>query len=316
MPSPLEGENNTTPAPREPGAQVPAGPRQIDLHRLELRFAATRIVNAAAVRLLTESIRERGQLVPCIAAGAADGGALVLIDGYRRVSALVRVGADTALVQCWHCPVGQALAQLLAQSRSRSFDPIEEALLLRELIDAHGLSQREAARQCGRDVSWVQRRLVLLDALPEELVRAVRDARVSSWAAARILAPLARANGEHALRLLRSLDASPLSTRELQTWFGRYQGALQQQRERMVAHPRLLIDSLRECADEDAAKSLRDGPERETVAQLRRLHELLRRVLRHLAPCQCPLEPELRMACQLAQASLSDLRNELSRLMP
>lgn len=119
-----------------------------------------------------------------------------------------------------------------------------------------------------------------------------------------------------ALRLLRSLDASPLSTRELQTWFGRYQGAQQQQRERMVAHPRLLIDSLRECANEHAAKGLRDGPERETVAQLRRLRELLRYVLRHLAPCQCPLTPELQGACQLILASLSDLRNELSRLMP
>lgn len=316
MPSPLENENNATSVPREPDMQAPAGPRQIDLHRLELRFAATRIANAAAVRLLTESIRERGQLVPCIAAGAADGGALVLIDGYRRVGALVRLGADTALVQCWHCPVGQALAQLLAQSCSRTFDPIEEALLLRELIDAHGLSQREAARQCARDVSWVQRRLVLLDALPQELVQAVRGAQVSSWAAARVLAPLARANSAHALGLLRSLDTSPLSTRELQSWFSRYQGAQQQQRERMVAHPRLLIDSLLECANEQAAKSLRDGPERETVAQLRRLHELLRRVLRHLAPCQCPLSPELQGGCQLVQTSLSDMLKELSRLMP
>lgn len=182
----LEGENNTTPAPRGPGAQVPAGPRQIDLHRLELRFAATRIANVAAVRLLTESIRERGQLVPCVAAGAADGGALVLIDGYRRVGALVRVGADTALLQCWHCPVGQALAQLLAQSRSRSFDPIEEALLLRELIDAHGLSQREAARQCARDVSWVQRRLVLLDALPRSWCRRRAARKCRAGGAARM----------------------------------------------------------------------------------------------------------------------------------
>lgn len=171
--SPLDVDNDALCAATRPNAQVPPGARQIDLHLLELRYAATRIDDAAAVRRLAESIGERGQLVPCIAACAPDGGALVLIDGYRRVSALVRVGADTALVQCWLCPVGAALAQLLAQSRSRAFDPIEEALLLRELIDAHGLSQREAARQCARDVSWVQRRLVLLDALPDELVRAV-----------------------------------------------------------------------------------------------------------------------------------------------
>ncbi|MBK7002998.1 MAG: ParB-like nuclease domain-containing protein [Rhodoferax sp.] len=99
------------------------GARQVDLHRLELRFEATRIADTAAVQRLTESIRTSGQLVACIAADDQDSGALVLIDGYRRLSALKRLGADTALVQCWHCPVGPALAQMLAHSFSRAFDP-------------------------------------------------------------------------------------------------------------------------------------------------------------------------------------------------
>ena len=80
--------------------------------------------------------------------------------------------------------------------------------MLRELIEHHGLSQREAAQQCARDVSWVQRRLVLLGALPQDLVQAVRSGRISSWAAGRILAPLARANSEHASGLLRSWCAT------------------------------------------------------------------------------------------------------------
>ncbi|MBK7001158.1 MAG: ParB-like nuclease domain-containing protein [Rhodoferax sp.] len=147
------------------------GARQVDLHRLELRFEATRIADTAAVQRLTESIRTSGQLVACIAADDQDSGALVLIDGYRRLSALKRLGADTALVQCWHCPVGPALAQMLAHSFSRAFDPMEEALMLRELIDSLGLSQREAARQCARDVSWVQRRLVLLGHCPRTWCR-------------------------------------------------------------------------------------------------------------------------------------------------
>ena len=311
-----DSENTTAPGMSGQGLYVPGDARQIDLHRLDLRFASTRIANVAAVRHLTESIHECGQLVPCIAAGAAEGGALVLIDGYRRVSALQRVGADTALVQCWPCPVGQAITQVLVQSCSRTFDPIEEALLLRELIDAHGLSQREAARQCARDVSWVQRRLMLLDALPQELVQAVRSAQVSSWAAARILAPLARANSAHALQLLHSLTGSPLSTRELQVWFEHYQGAQQQQRERMVAHPRLLIDSLHERVSERTAQDLRAGPEREMVSELRRLLELLRRVDRHLAKFHPPLAPELQGACQLVHASLPKVSTELNRLMP
>jgi ParB family transcriptional regulator, chromosome partitioning protein len=241
---------------------------EIDLHRLELRFAATRISDAPAVQRLADSIEANGQLVECVAAGQAADSGLVLIDGYRRVAALRRLRRDTALVQCWSCPVGEALTQLLARAGSRPFMPIEEALLLRELIDAHGLTQRDAARQCARDVSWVQRRLMLLGGLPEALLQAVREARVSSWAATRVFVPLARANSEHASRVLASLDAQPLSTRELWRWFDHYRGAQRAQRERMVEHPRLFIDSLEECERHRDAKRLRDGPEREALAQL------------------------------------------------
>ena len=180
-------------ADSEPALPVEGAAVQLDLHRLELRYEATRVADQATVKRLADSMQESGQMVACIAAGPAADARWVLVDGYRRVAALRRLGRDTVQVQCWDCPLEQALTQILARSRSRAFAAIEEALLLRELIDAHGLSQRQAARLCARDVSWVQRRLVLLGALPQELVQAVRSGRVSSWAAARILAPLARA---------------------------------------------------------------------------------------------------------------------------
>jgi ParB family chromosome partitioning protein len=287
---------------------------ELELHRLELRFAATRIVDAAAVQRLANSIQEYGQLVECVAAGEPEDARLVLIDGYRRVAALSQLGRDTARAQCWSCPVGEALAQLLARSGSRPFTPIEEALLLRELIDAHGLTQRDAARQCARDVSWVQRRLMLLGALPEALLQAVRSARVSSWAATRVFAPLARANSDHANRLLASLDAHRLSTRELGTWFEHYQGAQREQRERMVEHPRLFIDSLNERERERDAQRLRDGPERELVGELGHLGSLLERVRRRLAPLSTPVAAPIARACARVHATLPEVASELRRL--
>jgi ParB family chromosome partitioning protein len=287
---------------------------QIDLHRLELRFANARIVDGAAVQRLANSIHEEGQLVACIAAGQPQAGALVLIDGYRRVAALSRLGRDTALVQCWSCPLEQALAQMLARSMSRTFAPIEEAMLLRELIDTHGLSQRQAARLCARDVSWVQRRLVLLGQLPEPLVQAVRTSRVSSWAAARIFVPLARANSEHASSVLDSLQVNKLSTRELRTWFEHYQGAQRSQRERMVQHPRLFIESLNARDRDHAAQRLRDGPERELTGELGHLQWLLARVRRRLEQLDTPLAAPVAMACRRVHAALPGLNNELRRL--
>jgi ParB-like chromosome segregation protein Spo0J len=39
---------------------------ELDLHRLELRFAHLRIVDAPAVQRLANSIEEHGQLVECV----------------------------------------------------------------------------------------------------------------------------------------------------------------------------------------------------------------------------------------------------------
>ena len=301
-------------ASSEPALPLEVATVQLDLHQLELRFEATRVADQAAVKRLADSMQDCGQMVACIAAGPVADARWVLMDGYRRVAALRRLGRDTAQVQCWACPLEQALAQILARSRSRSFAAIEEALLLRELIDAHGLSQRQAARLCARDVSWVQRRLVLLGALSQELVQAVRSARISSWAASRIVAPLARANSEHARALLSSLDTHPLSTRELSTWFQHYQGAQRSQRARMVEHPRLLIESLKERQSVRSAKALREGPERELSYELGHLQSLLERVRRRLAQAELPAAAALVFACRRVHAAWPEVAHELRRL--
>ena len=55
--------------------------------------------------------------------------------------------------------------------------------------------------------------------LGEDLLDAVCQGHISTWAASRILAPLARANTEHAEALSRSLLAEPLCTRELAEFY-------------------------------------------------------------------------------------------------
>jgi ParB family chromosome partitioning protein len=225
---------------------------ELDLHRLELRFADSRLVEPRAVARLAESIERCGQIVPCVVVAApesrdGEGGstqALVLIDGYRRVGALRRLGRDTVGVEQWSCDLTTALLRVLARTRDRAFASIEEALLLRALVAEPGLSRHEVARRSGRDVSWVSRRLQLLSGLPDAALAAVRGGRLSSWAANRVIVPLARANPEHAERLLAMLATSPLSTRELWCWFEHYQQTQRSSREHMVDRPRLFIDTL------------------------------------------------------------------------
>ena len=85
------------------------GAREVDLHRLELRFAEARVPEPRAVERLARSIEQSGQLVACIAVAEQGSERLVLVDGYRRILALRRLGRDTACVESWACDLAQAL---------------------------------------------------------------------------------------------------------------------------------------------------------------------------------------------------------------
>jgi ParB family transcriptional regulator, chromosome partitioning protein len=286
----------------------------VDLHVLELRFAGARLIEPQAVEKLARSIERDGQIVPCIVVSSpdAEGGRLVLIDGYRRVAALRRLGRDTTIVERWPCDLAGAVLGVLARTQNRSLAAIEEALLLRELTQGLGVSQRDVGRRCGRDGSWVNRRLTLLSALPEAAVAAVQEGRLSSWAAARVIVPLARANSAHADRLLRAQGQAQLSTRELRQWFEHYQKAKRSIRERMVDHPRLFVQALNESAEERSSERLRGGPDGECEAELWRINELICRVRKRL-PMLLPLSAELVKALSRAQGNFEDLQDDIRR---
>ena len=291
---------------------------EVDLHLLELRFASARLLEPQAVEKLARSIERDGQIVPLIVVGSSSSDAegaerLVLIDGYRRVAALRRLGRDRALIERWPCELAEAVLGVLARAQSRSFAAIEEALLLRELTQGLGVSQREIGRRYGRDDSWVNRRLQLLSALPESGLAAVCAGRLSTWAATRVIAPLARASSAHAEQLLAALGQAPLSTRELCRWFDHYQKARRAVRERMVKHPKLFVQALIENAAQDRTDRLRVGPEGECEADLWRINELICRVRKRLGMLT-PLSPELVKALSCAQVNFEGLQDDIKRL--
>jgi ParB family transcriptional regulator, chromosome partitioning protein len=290
----------------------------LDLHRLDLRFAGTRVTDQRAVERMTRSIERGGQIVPCIAVAdqpveALEGGArLVLVDGYRRIAALRRLGRDTARVECWACSLAEAVLGVLVRSRGRPFTAIEEALLVRELVQAFGLSQHEVARRCGRDVSWVSRRLQLLSGLPDAVLMAVIEGRLSAWAASRVVAPLARANSDHADQLLKALSNAPLSTRELCCWFDQYQKASRIARDRLVSYPHLFIAALEQNLEQCRSERLQEGPEGICEIDLRRMNVLIRSVRKRL-PDLCPLSQDLLATVTLVQRNFEGLCRDIKR---
>ncbi len=255
---------------------------RLDLHQLIPRFAALRLQDSERLSRLVLSMRQHGQLVPVVAVPeSGDDDHWVLIDGYRRCEALRQIGADRIWVDVWPCAVDEALMLCLAKGSERALEAIEEAALLQTLAARHSL--RDLAQRIGRDVSWVSRRLSLFKALPEDLLEVVRQGKISVWAATRVLAPLARANSDHAQTLLTALEKTPLSTRELERLFTQYQNAPRAQRERLVNHPELFIRAQDARHQDSEDQRLAAGPEGAWLKDLGILQQLLARLSR-LAP--------------------------------
>ena len=124
----------------------------LDLHRLDLRFAGARVAEPRAVEQIAHSIESGGSNCPLhrgrdppvpILEGVER---LILVDGYRRIAALRRVGRDTARVECWTCDLAGGVLGVMARTQGRPFAVIKEALLVRQRVQGLGLSQKERRR--------------------------------------------------------------------------------------------------------------------------------------------------------------------------
>ena len=284
---------------------------RIDLHALIPRFAPLRLRDPARLTQLVASLEQQGQLMPVVAvAEESQDRQWVLIDGYRRLEALQRLGQDRIWVDVWARSVDEALLACLARGPERPWEAIEEAGLIAELAARHSL--QAIAQQLRRDVSWVSRRLCLIKALPEDLLEQVRRGGISVWAATRILAPLARANSAHARTLLHQLEHQPLSTRELKRLYGQYREATQRQRERLVANPALFLQALARREEAAADRRLADGPEGAWCQDLAVVRAILKRLIRRVPILFAPSQDQAERA-RLHQAFVP-IKTQFQRL--
>ena len=137
--------------------------QHIDPRDLSLALRRLRQVPEAAVRDKLESLRSKGQMSPLVA--AEHEGQLVLVDGFARQAAAVRLELTTVAVEVVRLTAVQMKAQLYLRNRERGLALLEECRLVRELCEADGLSQVEVAAMLERHKSWISRRLGLWKAL-------------------------------------------------------------------------------------------------------------------------------------------------------
>ncbi len=232
---------------------------EVDIHLLDLRYSHTRIKNEKILVTLTNSIRAYGQIVPALVVSEQD--RYTLIDGYKRLAALKVCGHDCISIQIMDTEESSSLVLLLAQNNEYKLEAIEQAALIQELRERFRFSFSEIGERLGRSKSWVKRRLDLIESLPDEVHQAVMTGKLSSWAASRILVPLARANEEDCLKLTSKIIDNPLSTRELVNLYKHYGKSNRKVRDRIIDDPALFIKTLQEENDKKSGTQLNEGPE-------------------------------------------------------
>ena len=232
---------------------------EVDIHLLDLRYSRTRIKNDKILVTLTNSVQAYGQIVPALVVSELD--RYILIDGYKRLAALKACGHDCISIQNMGAGESASLFLLLAQNNECKLEAIEQAALIQELHGRFTFSFSEIGARLGRSKSWVKRRLDLLDSLPDEVHQAVMTGKISSWAASRVLVPLARANDQDCLKLTRKIIQDPLSTRELVDLYKHYGKSNRKVRARIIDDPALFIKTMQEQTDKKSGKQLNEGPE-------------------------------------------------------
>ena len=114
---------------------------------------------------LLASLAESGQQTPIVVvAVVGQPDRYVVIDGHKRITALQQLGRDKVEAVVW--PMSEAEAVVLDRSLrlSEHETALEVGWLLAELEQRFGYGLDELARRFDRSVSWISRRLALVEA--------------------------------------------------------------------------------------------------------------------------------------------------------
>ncbi|MBM3271143.1 MAG: ParB N-terminal domain-containing protein [Candidatus Sericytochromatia bacterium] len=142
--------------------------RHVAPSALDLSLARLRQLPESAIQGKVESLKNKGQLSPLVA--AEQDGALILVDGFVRHQAALRLDLDRVLVEVVRLTATQMKCQLYLRNRERGLSLLEECRLVLELCDRDGLCQTEIAELLERHKSWVCRRLALIRGLSSHLL--------------------------------------------------------------------------------------------------------------------------------------------------
>jgi ParB/RepB/Spo0J family partition protein len=285
---------------------------QLEFHQLDRRWEHLRVRHPARQRRLLASLAECGQQTPVVVVaieGQAD--RYVVIDGYKRLSALEQLGKDTVEAVVW--PMTEAAAVLLDRSLrlSEHETALEVGWLLQELEQRFGYGLDELARRFDRSVSWISRRLALVELLPQAIQQQVREGKIAAQVAMKFLVPVARQNLEDCQRMAAIFAEHHCDTREAGQLYTAWRQGSAAIRQRILDDPALFFKTQRQ-AQEKAPPGVPSGPGAELIRDLEMVTAIVNRAQRRLAgAATLELDQQQRAA---ARQQIGRIEKQLQRI--
>jgi ParB family chromosome partitioning protein len=281
---------------------------QLEFHQLERRWEHLRVRHPARQRRLLASLAESGQQTPIVVVAAeGEPDRYVVIDGYKRVVALEQLGRDTVAAVVW--PMSEAAAVLLDRSLrlSEPESALEQGWLLAELEQRFGYGLDDLARRFDRSMSWVSRRLALVELLPESIQQQVREGKIAAQVAMKFLVPVARQSLEDCQRMAAIFTQHHCDTREAGWLYAAWRQGSSAIRQRILDRPELFLKTQRQ-----AQQQAPSGVAAELLRDLEMVAAIVNRAHRRLAGAAA-LELD-RQPCAAAQRQIERIQNELRRM--
>jgi ParB family chromosome partitioning protein len=183
---------------------------EIEFHQLDLRYEGLRVRRPEREKRLLSSLAERGQQVAIVVVRMQDEpNRYLVIDGYKRIRALRKLGRDTVHATVWNMTETEALILDRSLRTAEGETALEQAWLLSELHSSMEMSLDDLALRFDRSKSWVSRRLALVCELPLSVQHYVRLGKIGAHAAMKYLVPIARTNKSSCERLAEEISSAP-----------------------------------------------------------------------------------------------------------
>src|SRR5947208_427822 len=215
---------------------------KLEFHQLNRRYEHLRVRRPQQQRRLMASLASSGQQTPIVVvvvSSAPD--SYLVIDGYKRIAALEQLGRDTVEAVIWAMSESDALVLDRSMRLGERETALEQGWLLQELYERFGYSLDDLARRFDRSVSWVSRRLALVEQLPETVQQRVRAGEISAHVAMKYLAPVARTNLKDCQRMAEVFSKYRFRSCQADELYAAWRDASPSIRQRILDSPELFL---------------------------------------------------------------------------